>query len=512
MYIAQLLNLVGSGALARDITAVVGGASDTVWLTSVLAILTVVLSPPVSQAADYWGRKWFLAGLSAMGCVGCIIVSRADSMAMVIAGFTVSGLSYGCQPLIHAVVSEVLPRKFRSYAQASTNVSIAVGAICALLIGGALTRNSNPEGFRKYWYITAGVYAASATFVVLLYNPPPRELQLKLTFHEKVRRLDWIGYALLTSGLVLFCLGLSWSQNPYPWTDGHVLATFLTGVVLTLALVVYEWRFKRDGMLHHGLFRGRNFPIAVFCVFCEGLSFFCANNYFAFEVSVFYTTDPLFIGLHYSIAFWVFITFAFVAGAYCWKTKTIRLPTCTAFASFLIFNILMATANQNTPEANIWGYPVFLGIGLGLALTTLMVAAQFSTPPELIAVTSGLMISVRSLGGTVGLAIYNAIFNGTLSRNLVSDIAAATLPLGLPETSLGPLIGALSVNNATALGEIPGAGPDIIAAGAGALLNVFSMAFRYVWVAAGAFALLALIGKHVFLLVPQSVIMKVFHG
>lgn len=155
----------------------------------------------------------------------------------------------------------------------------------------------------------------------------------------------------------------------------------------------------------------------------------------------------------------------------------------------------MATANKNTPEANIWAYPLFLGAGLGIALTALMVAAQFSTLPELIAIASGLMIAVRALGGTVGLAIYNAIFNSAMSQNVASKIAAATLPLGLPETSLGPLIGALIAHNATALAEIPGADPDIIEAGNEALLDAFTIAFRNVWIAAGAFALLAIIGE-----------------
>jgi hypothetical protein len=465
-----------------------------VWLTSVLGIMTVVLSPPVSQAADYWGRKWFLVGLTTMGCVGSIIVSRADSIGMVIAGLAVSGFSYGCQPLIHAVISEVLPRKYRSYAQATANMSIALGAICALLIGGALTQNPTAEGFRTYWYITAGVYAATALGVGLLYNPPPRELQTKLTFGQKVRRLDWIGFALLAIGLVLFCLGLSWAQNPFSWKSSNVLATFLVGLVFTAGLIIYEWRFRGDGMFHHGLFRDRNFPIAMICIFCEGITFYCANNYFAFEVSLFYTTNPLAVGIHYSIAFFTFLSSALAAGVYCWKTKSLRLPTCFAFGLFLVFSILMATTNKDTPVRNIWAYPLFLGAGLGIALTALMVAAQFSTPAELIAIASGLMISVRSLGGTIGLAIYNAIFNSSLSRNLASKIAAATLPLGLPATSLGPFIGALAANNVTALGEITRGDTAIIGAGAGALLDAYAVAFRNVWIAAGAFAFLAVLG------------------
>jgi hypothetical protein len=41
--------------------------------------------------------------------VGYITVSRATSMPMAITGEVVAGLSYGAQPLLRAVASEVLP-------------------------------------------------------------------------------------------------------------------------------------------------------------------------------------------------------------------------------------------------------------------------------------------------------------------------------------------------------------------------------------------------------------------
>src|SRR5271170_2576647 len=488
-----MVNVVGSGALARDITAVVGGASDTIWPSSTIAILTVVLSPPVSQAADYWGRKWFLVGLTACGCVGSIIVSRATSIGMAIAGFAIGGISFGAQPLLHAVTSEILPRKYRPLAQGTVNTSAALGAIIALLMGGSLTRNSHPEGFRTYWYIGAAIYATTAAICAVLYNPPPRKLQISLTRKEKLRQLDWIGYILLAAGLVLFCIGLSWSQNPYPWTNAHVLATFLIGVFLSLGLILYEWYFKRDGMFHHGLFGNRNFAIALGCVFVEGLIFFSANNYFPFEVSTLYTTDSLMVGVHYAIVFITDIVASMTAGAYCSAKKSIRLPATCAFVIFLIFNILMANINIQTNNNNIWGYPVFLGVGLGMCLSSLLAVAQLSTPPELIATASGLMISVRSLGGAVGLAIYNAVFNHGVSANLGSKVAAATLPLGLPLSSLGPLIVSLTSGNSAAANRVPGATLDIIQAGGLAVQEAFVIAFRYVWISAGCFTLVALV-------------------
>jgi len=246
-------------------------------------------------------------------------------------------------------------------------------------------------------------------------------------------------------------------------------------------------------MFHHGLFsNGRNFPIALFCVFVEGLSFFAANNYFAFEVSVLYETDALRTGIRYGIAFILYAVSAVLAGAFCSKTKMIRFPTVVAFVFMTIFFVLMATTTPASSKA-VWGYPVFLGIGLGICLCALLTAAQLSTPRELIAITSGLMISMRSLGGSVGLAIYNAIFTAKFSANLGPKIAGAVLPLGLPMTSLPQFIGDLASSNTTDLPNVPGVTPQIIGAGVGGLFEAFSLGFRYVWIAAGVFMFVAAI-------------------
>ena len=64
----------------------------------------------------------------------------------------------------------------------------------------------------------------------------------------------------------------------------------------------------------------------------------------------------------------------------------------------------MAGATPDSKTA-VWAYPIFLGIGLGFSLTLLVTAAQLSAPPDLIAITSGLLLAVRSLGGSIGIGI-----------------------------------------------------------------------------------------------------------
>jgi MFS family permease len=497
LYFAQLINVVGAGAQTQDIVAVLGDSSNGVWLTSVIAIMTVVLSPPVSQAADYWGRRWFLIGLTACGIIGSIIVARATSTSMAIAGFTVTSISFGAQPLLHAVNSEILPRRQRPYAQGVTNASAAAGGLVALLAGGSLTRYGNAEGFRNYWYMCMAIYVLATVLVAVLYTPPKTPRQLEFTNAEKLGKLDWVGYFLLTAGLVLFCIGLSWSQNPYPWSDAHVIAPFVIGIVLTIVLIAYETFVKKDGMLHHDLFnRGRNFPIALFSVFVEGLVFYAANNYFAFEVSVLYETDSLLVGLRYGIMMITYGTTAVLVGAYCSLTHKIRIPAVVGFLFMVIFFVLMAVSNPNSGR-NVWGYPVLLGVALGSVLCSLVTIAQLSTPKELIAITSGLMIGMRSFGGAVGIAIFNAIFTDQLSH-LGDNIAAAVIPAGLPQSSVPGFIENLAGQNNTGLALVPGVNPQIIGAGVGALLDTYSDGFRYVWVAAGAFTAIAVVGEFLF--------------
>lgn len=415
---------------------------------------------------------------------------------MAIAGFCIGGIAFGSQALFLTVVSEVLPRKYRSYGQAAANGSVALGSIFSLCVGGSLTQN-NPAGFRTYFYITAGIYAGATILCALLYNSPPRELQVVLTTREKLRSLDSIGYAFLTAGCVLLCLGLSWAQNPYAWDDAHVLAPFLLGIFFLVCLIVYAWKFKDDGLLHHALFRDRNFPIALIAVFIEGMAFMAANVYFPYSLSVLQATTmgAFRQALCYNIAFCTFAVAALVAGFYIYKTRTVRIPGMLTFASFIVFFAMMASVTATTHQAFFWGTIIFYGLGLGLCLVTFVTAAQFSTPPELIAITSGLVLSMRSLGGSIGVAIFNAIFAHGLSSNLVPKVTAAVTPLGLSSKEIGPLIGALSAGNITLAESLPGVNLKIIGAAGLAMDQAYVIGFRDVFVCGGCFSVVALFSE-----------------
>ncbi|KAK5046534.1 hypothetical protein LTR84_008337 [Exophiala bonariae] len=492
-YLAIIVHIVGSGLLSRSIVASIGGSDKIAWLTIVVTLHPILLGPPVAQAADLWGRKWFIVAAMFAGTIGCLIVSRANTIGVAIAGQAIAGFNQSAQGLTHAIVSEILPRRYRPWAQAGIHVASGFGALIGLYGGGALCRTS-PEGFRSYWYLTAGIFFAVGCILTLLYNPPARELQ-HLTLREKVRRFDLPGVFLLITSMLGICLGLGWSQNPYGWGNAHILVPFIIGIIGLVVLVTYYISFKKDGIVNRGLFRGsRNFPIALVCLFAEGVSFFAANNYFGFQVGLLFDRDLLLSGATYSITWISYMIATSIAGWYCSRTATLKVPVILAFAAFVLFFGLMISVRLAS-GTEVWGYGVFLGIGLGVSLNALVVVAQLSIPPELIATGTSLMLAIRAAGGTVGLAIYNAVFNAALSDNLGSKISQAALSHGLPRASLPHLIESLAHEDYAAVQSTPGVTPEIIRASVIALKEAFNVGFRNVYITSLAAASVALLAS-----------------
>ena len=416
-------------------------------------------------------------------------------MRMAIVGFALGGVAFGPQPLLHAVASEVMPRKYRSFAQAAINSSISIGAIMSLTIGGSLTEN-NPAGFRTYWYICGGIFVFSSVLIGLLYNPAPRELQITLTQREKLRAMDWWGLLMFNVGLVLFCLGLSYSQNPFSWSDAHVTAPFAIGCVFLVALVVYEWKFKKDGLFHHDLFHNRNFALALIGIWIEGFVFMAANLWFPYSMSVLLAgqVTTFRVLLCYCVAWAMLLVGALLMGVWIYKTRTVRIPAMASFVSFLIFCVLMASIDATERESHFWGFICFYGLGLGSCIISLYTTAQLSTPPQHIALATGLLGSIRSVGGSIAVAVQTAIFTNGLTAHLFPNVAAAVAPFGVTDPKeVGAIITDLTAGDITSLLKKPNITVEAIGAAGMGLKEAYVVGFRYPYVCAGAFSFLAII-------------------
>jgi MFS family permease len=495
--IGQMLSIVGAGLMAQSISKLFGNTQMAAWFGSIMTIFALALGIPMSQASDLWGRKWFLVFMIAGGFIGFIIISRAQNMATVVTGFAFLGLPFGAQPIYIAVVSEVVARKHRGLAQSTITIGASLGATMGLLVGGHELRHGVLENYRVYCYIAAGVFALATLSVLLAYNPPPREVQSALTTAEKLKSLDLIGVPLISVGLTLFVVGLQFYQNPYKFSDAHVLGPFIVGLVLIAAFALYEWRFTKAGICHHDLFQHRNFPIGMFALFVEGVAFYTVNSYFSFEASVIFQLDLFEAGFFFLVLFMSAIFFACIAGPTVDRLKATRVVIAIGFACLVIFNSIMAAVKTSVPKNNFYGYAIFAGAGLGSLLPSIFASAQLAVAGEQIGIATGLLVAMRTLGSAIGLTVNNAIFTGSLTDELPSKVAAAVIPLGFDPSMLGPFISALTSSDPVALMSLPGATPQVIQAGGQAVVEAYVKSFSGAWITAASFAALGLIRKFI---------------
>jgi len=102
--------------------------------------------PDHCKVTDYWGRKCFVIATILCGTAGCIVVYRSESIGVAIAGQVIGSFAGTAQPLTHAITSEILPRRYRPWAQTTVSPSVALAGIVATYTGGAFCKH-DPCGF-----------------------------------------------------------------------------------------------------------------------------------------------------------------------------------------------------------------------------------------------------------------------------------------------------------------------------------------------------------------------------
>lgn len=172
------------------------------------------------------------------------------------------------------------------------------------------------------------------------------------------------------------------------------------------------------------------------------------------------------------------------------KLRTIRGPLIAGFLIFTGGIVGFATVQPKDNTAALI-FAGIAGLGFGAPLILIIAGVQLSTPHHLIATATAATTCSRAVSATVFTAIYSAALGTRLDKYIPTYIAKATLQAGLPPTSLGPFIGALTGGNTTALQSVPGVNPAIVNAGVGALKHAYADGLRVVYVIAAPFGALA---------------------
>ena len=468
------------------INADLGGSPNINWVATVWTLGSCIGFLLVGRLSDIFGRKWMVMGTAVLSLIGCIIGSCAQSVDMLIGANLLNGLAAAGQLSFGITMGELVPNKHRG----------AVVTVCFLsslpfaVFGPVIARsfiNNTVSRWRWSYYLGVMLNAVTLVLFYFLYHPPTyRQLHVAgKTKWQAVQEIDYVGISFFVAGCVLFLVGLSWGGQTYPWTSAPTLCTLLLGVATLAAFVVWEawlcrpgvWGGVEQPLMPPRLFRNRGFVGIVVVASICAMVYYSMTVLWPTIVGALYTTDSIQVGWASSVVGGGVLLGQVLGGlalGYVPRVKCQSVVACV-LAMALITPLAAITADTH-------GLCLALGI-LGLVAigyvdnitfpgVTLVIASQD------IGLATGVMGSIRALGGAVAQALYVCVLDNKLAVNIPRYVGAAATEAGLPASSLPSLYAAVSTRD---LSSVPGITAAIEAAVGTSLKTAYAQSFKVVF-------------------------------
>ncbi|KAG7196124.1 uncharacterized protein KQ657_000136 [Scheffersomyces spartinae] len=377
------------------------------WLNSGFLLPIAVLAPSYGKISIAFGRKYTMMFGIIVFEIGSLICGISQSMDMLIGGRVIQGIGGGAiQSMVMVIMSESVPVSKRSLAFSLIGVTFAVASVIGPLLGGAFASHVS---WRWCFYINLPVGGAAFAMLVVCFNPPKPTGSLRV----KLARIDYLGTFLLTAGLVLTLLGLSFGGQDFPWRSAAVILNFVLGGLLIVGFAVYNFMYSKNPIIMKELVTIRPILATAMTSFCIYGWFMAANIYLSIYFQVIWGASPWRSGidlLPYIIGLTVSSIFT---GAAMRVFRFVKIPLLTAAILGPIGSGLFILLSRTSSKADRIGLLIVAGVSIGFSFQPPIISAQLEAPNTI----EGSMIQstvfvnfVRTLGGVIAVSIAQLIF------------------------------------------------------------------------------------------------------
>ncbi|RUS19133.1 major facilitator superfamily domain-containing protein [Endogone sp. FLAS-F59071] len=237
---------------------------------------------------------------------------------------------------------------------------------------------------------------------------------------EKFKRIDFLGTIIIICGTICLLLPVQWGGNQYAWNSAVVISLFVVSVVIIGVFSYVELYQAREPIIPGRLFKLRT-PMAVFVMnFFFGIAFFSVIYYSPLYFQVVRGDSATISGLELLPLMLGVVFFSIGSGIFTARTGIYRPVITLGCALATIGCSLLSTWTAYSNRGQQIGYLLVTGVGLGMCVQTMLLAAQTSVTYKDIAVITALCNFFRTIGGVLGISISGAIFNNKLSQELLS--------------------------------------------------------------------------------------------
>ncbi|MFL6075730.1 MAG: MDR family MFS transporter [Mycobacteriales bacterium] len=420
----QLLSALDQSIVGTAMPTMVGqlGRLDNFSLVVTAYLLTSTVATTLyGKLADLYGAKPLYLAAIIVFVAGSALVGASQNMTELVAFRAVQGVGAGGLVIMaFTICASIMPPRQLGRIQGLVGAMYALASLIGPLIGGAFTEYLS---WRWCFYLNVPIGAAA---VVLVWT------QLRLPRTRREHRVDYLGATLLVAGVAALLLVTVWGGATYSWSSAPVLGLLAAAVVLT-ALFVLRQRSAPEPLVPLHLFRNPDVSLSMVITFIVGVAMFGAFVFLPIYLQVVRGYAPTVAGLSLLP---LMIAVMIGSGLSGWLMSAVgRMKTFLVLGTGLmaVGLYLFSLLDAGTPAVVVWGDELIVGVGMGMVVSKLIIAAQNGVSRRDLGTITAQSAFFRIIGASIGTAAFGAVLTARLGYwqdRLVSRDTLAGLPHG----------------------------------------------------------------------------------
>jgi EmrB/QacA subfamily drug resistance transporter len=418
--------MVSTGLIAIDATILatavpsivrdLGGFEQFPWLFSVYLLAQAVSVSVYAKLSDTFGRKPIMLLGIGLFLAGSVLCGLAWSMPALIAFRAVQGLGAGAvQPMAMTIAGDIYTVAERAKTQGYLASVWAVSSVVGPTLGGVFSQLGI---WRWIFFVNVPLCLLAGALIARNFRE---------TVQRREHRIDYLGAALLTSGMSLLILGVLEGGQAWAWDSAPSFAVFGGGAVL-LAVFALAERRAAEPVLPAWVLRRRLLATTTFLALGVGAILIGLTSFLPTYLEYSLGVPPLVAGLALAALTLGWPLSAGLSGRLFYLRLGFR-PTVLIGLTLVVAGTGALALLARTPSVIAAAVSCFvIGMGMGLVATPSIIAAQASVEWHERGVATGTNMFARSLGSAVGAAAFGAVANGVVaaSGRPATDPAVAT--------------------------------------------------------------------------------------